>query len=110
MTKKKAKKKARKKRTRKARVMTEIQYQEPAIRQQGRVELEYREGFGYCWPKGAERPGKWHVRVPIPCPDCDRVYLEHATQAVTCRGHSKGIAYLTCRGCRHQFKLPLVQM
>jgi hypothetical protein len=89
----------------------------PEIRTQGQsegdppnsLELEYREGFGYVWPASVKQPGKWHVRKPVPCPECHRVRLDDAKQAVVCQGVRGGtVAYLHCRGCDYRWQLPAV--
>jgi len=81
----------------------------PALRT-GKVELEYREGTGYLWPEAVPPPGRWHIRLPIPCAACARVYMADRRQAVICRFTDGGVAYLVCRACKHTFKLPITRV
>ena len=105
---------------RKPSTMPKIRTQEPPkTREQGEVptgklQLEFREGFGYAWPPGVEQPGRWHVRTPVPCPECKMVRNERGRQAVIAKAIRRstdggGVAYLFCRGCGHDWKLPIAE-
>jgi len=97
-------------------IMPEVRSQgQPEGHPVGALELEYREGFGYSWPPGVEQPGRWHVRTPVPCPECNLVRGKTGVQAVIAKSIDRrtdggGVAYLFCRGCGHRFKLPIVMM
>ena len=60
---------------------------------------------GKFWPEGRAMPETFKVRRPIPCPACRMVSLPSTSQAVVIRTVNKGVAYLRCRGCDHQFKM-----
>jgi len=108
MSEKKPRKKKPKKR--KPSTMPEVRTQAPPdIVTPEHVELEFREGFGYIWPPSVEHPGRWHVRRPVPCPECKRLMLNGHTQAVINIGNVGEVAHLKCRGCDHTFKLPIVR-
>lgn len=81
----------------------DIRNQEPPIGTQ-KAPIEERSRF---WPDDKPVPETFRRHTVYPCPECRRVRLDNGGQAVVVRCLSDEFAYLTCRGCGHQWKLEI---
>lgn len=79
-----------------------VRVQEPEIRTRsdGVVRLEAGEALPEHYPAPVRRE-------PTPCRHCRAVRLANGSQAVIVEQTWEGIAYLRCRCCSKQFKLPI---
>lgn len=66
-----------------------------------------RSGPKFYWPADSPLPETYQRQRRMPCPECRRISLDTTSQAVVVKVTSAHLAYLLCRGCGHQWQLPL---
>jgi hypothetical protein len=59
------------------------------------------------WPADKPLPTTYPRRRSTPCQLCRRLLTDHGGQAVTVRAIAGDVAYLSCRHCGEDFKLPV---
>ncbi len=59
------------------------------------------------WPVGMKKPTHYIKSQKRPCPKCNRLLTDIGGQAVATKGITKSVAYLLCKNCGHQWKMPI---
>lgn len=59
------------------------------------------------WPKGKPMPKFYRPARKYPCPSCERILTDYASQAVMLLGLKEHVAYFSCRCCGEGFSLPV---